>query len=135
MQARSKFSPRAYPHLTSLRSLMPPEMLDNINGRDENGYGPPDVWIPLLDPPPRDIDILSIVERSSDYAPIVAPTAFVFCHDEQAQQESAHPYCRYDREMVFFVGESRGIDFAMAATLDSFCSRGPAQTCLFMTRS
>ena len=80
LQARSEFTPRAYPHLSSLRSLMPPEMLDHINGRDENVYGPPDVRIPSLDPPPGDIDVLSIVERGSDYAPLVVPTAFAFHH-------------------------------------------------------
>jgi hypothetical protein len=75
LQARSEFTPRAYPHLTSLRSLMPPEMLENINLRDENVYSPPDVRIPLLDPPPGDIDVLSIVENGSEYTPLLAPTA------------------------------------------------------------
>ena len=129
LQARSEFTLRAYPHLTSLRSLMPPEMLDNINGRDENGYGPPDVRIPLLEPPPEDIDVLSIVERGSDYVPLFAPTAFAFYHN-------ASPGISKSTSIESGKGislESR--EEFCDGTLYSFCSQGPAQTCLFMTRS
>jgi hypothetical protein len=124
LQARSEFTPRAYPHLTSLRSLMPPEMLENINLRDENVYFPPDVRIPLFDPPPGDIDVLSIVENGSDYAPLLAPTALAFYHDARPGIATSS-----------LIRPGKGISLETRegfcdGTLDSFCSRGPGQTCL-----
>jgi hypothetical protein len=124
-QARSEFTPRAYPHLTSLRSLMPPEMLENINRGQENVYGPPDVRIPILDPPPGDLDVLVIVERGSDYTPLLAPTALAFYPD-------AHPGIKTPSSQI---RPGKGISLESRegfcdGTLDSFCSRGPDQTCL-----
>ena len=78
--------------------------------------------IPLLDPPPGDIDVLSIVERGSNYAPLVAPTAFALYHD-------ASPGISTSTSIEPGKGTSlESREGFCDGTLDSFCRQGPAQT-------
>lgn len=71
MNARTEFTPRANPELTSIRSIMKDGhgMIGNL----PNEYDPPDtVDIPHAHPPPEAFDALSVIELGVDFAPNVA---------------------------------------------------------------
>jgi hypothetical protein len=126
LHARSEFTPHAYPNLTSLRSLMPPEMLEHINLQDENVYGPPDVRIPLFDPHRRGVlTSCRLWKNGSDYAPLLAPTAFAFYHDAMRPGITTSLWMRPGKGISLKTREG-----FCDGTVDSFCRGGPGQTCL-----
>jgi hypothetical protein len=95
---------------------MPSEMLENINRRDGNVFGPQDVRIPLLNPPPGDIDVLFIVESGSEYSPRLAPTALAFI---SRRKSSSQEHIIMDTR----TGKGISLEAREGLCIPSFCSR------------
>lgn len=125
MKARTEFTPRAFPSLTNIRTLMPPSMRAEINDGEPNAYEPPDVFNPSLHPPEGEVDVLSIVEAGVPFVPILAPTWNTKFYK---QPTFSHPP---------MVPPGKGINLATVSgdeycdgSLDSWCSRGESEPCL-----
>lgn len=72
-QARTEFTPRAYPSHSHIRSLLPPEQRELVGTPAKNAYNPPDVFNPNLHPPKGAIDVLSIVEQGVPFQSVHVP--------------------------------------------------------------
>ena len=124
-QARSEFTPRAYPHLTNIRSIMPKEMLANLPPPEEPIYNPPDIFNPYLHPPPGEVDVLSIVENGLEFLPVLDPShAEEFYQSTSTITELYHTPGKGIYPSVYV-----GSDYC-DGTLDSWCDRGADNTCM-----
>lgn len=125
LKARTEFTPRAYPAFTSIRTLMPPEMLAQINDPLPNIYDPPDVFNPSLHPPEGDVDVLSIVEAGVPFPSILAPS---YAQRVYAQPKFAKPpQVPVGKGIVL---ETKAGDEFCDGSLHSFCNRGEDNSCL-----
>lgn len=125
MQTRTEFTPRAYPPLTNLRNLMPPEQAGLINPAEHNLYNPPDVFNPALHPPEGAVDVLSIVEAGIDFGSILSP-----CHVDEFYKKP-----KFESPPKVPIGkgislETKAGDDFCDGSVDSFCSKGADQNCL-----
>jgi hypothetical protein len=125
MKARTEFTPRAFAGLTSIRTLMPPEMREHINEAPQNIYHPPDVFNPSLHPPAGEIDVLSIVEAGVPFQSILAPTWAEDVYKTPTFSKPPHVPIGKGIEL-----DTRSGDEFCDGSLDSFCSRGKDDTCL-----
>jgi hypothetical protein len=125
MKARTEFTPRAYPSLSSIRTLMPPEMLQQINPSDKNIYEGPDIFNPSLHPPKGAVDVLSIVEAGPTFQPVLVPQyAHAFYKKPKFETRPKVPVGK-----GVFLDTYAG-DYYCDGTVDSWCDRGNDQSCL-----
>ena len=129
IQSRTAFTPRAYPDMTSLFTIMPPAMQQEIERDLQNCYQPPDVYIPTFDPPPDAINVLSVVEAGTEFGDLQkpryhdgfypVPDSFLISGNIEVGKGIS-----YDEHSGFCDG-----------SLDSFCNRGPEQPCLLRSHN
>jgi hypothetical protein len=67
LQARSEFTPRYNPAMTSIRSIIKKGVF--VPKAPKNVYDPPEPHMDLFDAPYPHVDVLSIVENGIDYVP------------------------------------------------------------------
>jgi hypothetical protein len=125
MKGRTEFTPRAYPSMSSIRSLMSQEMLLHIDPAPDVVYNPPDVFNPSLHPPEGAIDVLSIVEAGPPFRPVLVPDYFSTFYKKP----------RFSSPPKVPVGKGVSLDAEAGdpfcdGTVDSWCSRGKHETCL-----
>ena len=72
-QARTEFTPRAFPPWTNIRNLVPPGQRALLNQPLPNAYDPPDVFNPHLHPPKGSVDVLNIVEQGVPFQSVLVP--------------------------------------------------------------
>jgi hypothetical protein len=125
MKARTEFTPRAFPSLTNIRNLMPPEMAATINPAPKNVYQPPDVFNPSLHPPVGAVDVLSIVEAGVPFRSLLAPDLATGFYKKPSF--SSPPKVPIGKGIN--LRTQAGDDFC-DGSVDSFCDRGSDQECL-----
>jgi hypothetical protein len=131
MKGRTEFTPRAYPTKTSLRSLMPPEMLNFIDPPEENVYEPPDVFNPALHPRDEDaVDVLSIVEAGPLFQPVLKPDYATRYYKQPTF--AVRPKVPVGKGVTL---DTRAGDHLCDGTLDSWCDRGTNQACLLQAHN
>jgi hypothetical protein len=123
-QARTEFTPRAYPSLSNIRTLMPPEMVAAIPPPEKNIYDAPDVFNPALHPPPGEIDVLNIVEAGVDFKSTLNPDYTFFYKKPTFAKPPSLPIGKGIK-----LRTPAGDDFC-DGSVDSFCNRGATSTCL-----
>eukprot|EP00980_Cylindrotheca_fusiformis_P008142 scaffold1727_cov133-Cylindrotheca_fusiformis.AAC.45 len=123
-QARTEFTPRAYPAYTNLRTLMHPDMRAEINEPAKNFYNPPDVFNPALHPPPSAVDVLAIVEAGVDFKPVLVPDYTGFYKTPTFSKPPSVPVGKGNR-----LSTLAGDEFC-DGTVDSFCDRRKGNHCL-----
>lgn len=123
-QARTEFTPRAYASFTNIRTLMPPEMLENINAAQKSEYSPPDVFNWRLYPPDGEIDVVNVLESGPEFKAVMAPSYLDFYDSTTAVTPSSIP-------------PGKGVQLSTQANddecdglIDSFCNRGSNNNCL-----
>jgi hypothetical protein len=124
-QSRTEFTPRAFPSLTNIRSLMHPDMRVNVNDASPNMYEPPDVFNPSLNPPEGEIDVLSIVELGVSFRPMLAPK----------YAEGVYKKPSFSEPPQVTVGKGTLLQTAAGddycdGSLHSWCKRGYNENCL-----
>jgi hypothetical protein len=125
MKARTEFTPRAYASSSSIRTLMHPEMLQQINPSEKSVYEGPDVFNPSLHPPKGAVDVLSVVEAGPSFLPVLVPQySFDFYKKPKFETQPKVPVGK-----GVFLDTYAG-DYFCDGTLDSWCDRGHDQTCL-----
>mmetsp|Transcript_39931 Transcript_39931/g.96377 ORF Transcript_39931/g.96377 Transcript_39931/m.96377 type:complete len:658 (+) Transcript_39931:231-2204(+) len=125
MQARTEFTPRAYPSLSSIRSLMSPSMIQYVDSAEPNIYDPPDVFNPSLYPPEDAVDVLSIVEAGPTFEPILNPDYHSLFYKKPT----------FSKPPLVPIGKGVSLetvagDVSCDGTLYSWCNRGLSQECL-----
>ena len=125
VKARTEFTPRAYPSLSNIRTLMHPDMAELVPGPDRPLYEPPEQFNPDLHPPPGAIDVLNIVEAGVDFKSTLNPD---YAKDYYKTPSFAN------RPNIPF-GKGVGLstmagDEYCDGTADSFCGKGPKDACL-----
>eukprot|EP00934_Nitzschia_sp_Nitz4_P005318 Nitzschia sp. Nitz4//scaffold398_size17708//4157//6632//NITZ4_008802-RA/size17708-augustus-gene-0.22-mRNA-1//1//CDS//3329550300//5308//frame0 len=123
MQGRTEFTPRAYPSLTNIRTLMHPGHVSLMNAPPETIYQPPDVFNPALHPPLEAVDVLNIVENGIDFESI--PVTDYTSHYAQPSIESLPSRPFYAASLDTYAGEDR-----CDGTVDSWCQRSADNPCL-----
>lgn len=125
VKARTEFTPRAYPSMSSIRTLMPPEMAKSVPQPDKPLYEPPEVFIKELHPPSGVLDLLNIVEAGTDFQSTLNPDyAYEYYKKPIFENQSKIPF-----------GKGVGLitkagDQYCDGTADSFCGKGPDDNCL-----
>ena len=130
VKARTEFTPRAYPSMSNIRSLMHPDMALLVPESDRPLYEPPELFNADLHPPPGAIDVLNIVEAGVDFKSSLNP--------EYASQYYKTPKFTKSPKIPF----GRGVGLSAIAgdeycdgSADSFCGKGPNDTCLLDGRN
>jgi hypothetical protein len=124
-QGRTEFTPRAYPSLTNIRNLMPPELAANIGDAWPPAYDPPDVFNPYLNPPPDAVDVLSIIEAGVEFRSNLNPS--------YAEKFYKKPTFAEPPKVERGKGISKDVksgDYYCDGSLDSFCGRSRGSGCL-----
>ncbi|KAG7347364.1 hypothetical protein IV203_016069 [Nitzschia inconspicua] len=127
MKARTEFTPRAYASLSSIRTLMPPEMLRQVNPSENSVYEGPDVFNPSLHPPKGAVDVLSIVETGPPFRPVLVP--------QYALDYYKKPLFETPPKVPVGKGvylDTHASDYFCDGTVDSWCDRGKDQPCLLL---
>ena len=126
-KARTEFTPRAYPSVSSLRSIMPPEMQANLPMEREAKavYEPPDVYNPTLHPPPGEVDVLSIVEGGLDFEAVNDPVYEDF-YDPVTNHS---PLSQVPAKGLGWTTWKANVD-QCDGSVDSWCGRGRDDNCL-----
>lgn len=126
VKARTEFTPRAYPALSNIRSLMHPEMAALVPTPDRPLYDPPELFNADLHPPPGEIDVLNIVEAGVDFKSTLNP-------DYAHQYYKTPDFAKKTSNIPF----GKGVGLSTVAgdeycdgSADSFCQKGPHDTCL-----
>jgi hypothetical protein len=125
VKARTEFTPRAYPSMSNIRTLMRPEMAKLVPEPDPPLYEPPEKFNQDLHPPPGAIDLLNIVEAGVDFRSTLNP------------DYSADYYKKptFANEAKIPLGKGVGLvtkagDQYCDGTVDSFCGKGSDENCL-----
>jgi hypothetical protein len=125
LKSRTEFTPRAFPSLSNIRTLMPPEMLQHVNPSDKSLYDGPDVFNPALHPQKDAVDVLSIVEAGPGFHPVLVPGyAFEYYKKPKFEDPPKVPVGKG----VFL--STYADDHYCDGTVDSWCNRGKDSTCL-----
>ena len=122
MKARTEFTPRSNPDQTSIRSLMPPAQLKELNDPPANLYTGPDIFNPNLHPPVGAVDVLNIVEAGVDFAPNLVPDYLQYINTPQFAKSPSVP-----------VGKGHYLDTYAGVcdgSVDSWCKRSADTDCL-----
>lgn len=125
VKARTEFTPRAYPSLSSIRTLMPPGMAEKVPTPDAPLYQPPENFIQDLHPPPGSLDLLNIIEAGVDFRSTLNPD---YSAEHYKQPTFADP-----SDIPFGKGIgliSKAGDEYCDGTADSFCGKGAEEVCL-----
>jgi hypothetical protein len=127
VKGRTEFTPRAYPTLSSVRSLMPLEMAQSIPESDRPLYNPPERFNPDLHPPPGSIDVVNILEAGVPFKPILNPD----------YGSSYYKKPSFAKPPKMPVGKGVGLvtkagDEYCDGTIYSFCDKGPSNNCLLL---
>lgn len=125
MQARTEFTPRAFASLSSIRTLMPPQMLQEINPSEHSVYEGPDIFNPSLHPPKGAVDVLSIVEAGPPFQPVLVPQ-YAFDYYQKPKFDSP-PKVPVGKGVYL---DTYAGDYYCDGTVDSWCDRGKGQSCL-----
>ena len=125
LKSRTEFTPRAHASLSSIRTLMPPEMLKNVNPSEKSVYDGPDVFNKALHPKKGAVDVLSIVEAGPAFQPVLVP-GYAFDYYTKP---------KFDAPPKVSVGKGVYLstyagDHFCDGTVDSWCNRGKSSTCL-----
>lgn len=125
VKGRTEFTPRAFPSLSNIRSLMPPEMAANVPESARPLYNPPEQFIPELHPPPGAVDVLNIVEAGIDFKSTLNPDYAVAYYKKPT----------FEKPSSFTFGKGIGLysragDEFCDGTADAFCGKGPEDNCL-----
>jgi hypothetical protein len=125
VKARTEFTPRAYPSLSNIRTLMHPEMAALVPDPARPLYEPPELFNPDVHPPPGEVDVLNIVEAGVDFKSTLNP--------DYAKDYYKIP--TFDNTPKIPFGKGVGLstkagDEYCDGTADSFCGKGPQDTCL-----
>ena len=125
VKARTEFTPRAYPALSNIRSLMHPDMATLVPTSDRPLYEPPELFNSDLHPPPGAIDVLNIVEAGVDFVPTLNPDYVNSYYNVPKFAETPK------------ISFGRGVGLSTVAgdeycdgSADSFCKKGSSDTCL-----
>lgn len=127
VKGRTEFTPRAYPTLSSIRSLMPPAMAQTIPESERPLYSPPEQFNPDLHPPPGAIDVLNILEAGVDFKSVLNP--------EYASSYYKKPTFANPPKMPFGKGvglSTKAGDEFCDGTIYSFCDKGSSNNCLLL---
>jgi hypothetical protein len=125
VKARTEFTPRAYPSLSNIRTLMAPEMVSTIPQPERPIYEPPEVFNQDLHPPAGAVDVLNIVEAGVDFRSTLNP--------DYATNYYKKPKFAAPNKMPYGKGvgiDQRAGDNYCDGSVDSFCGKGPKDTCL-----
>lgn len=125
LQARTEFTPRAYPSSTNLRTIMPPEMLEYMDTADGIAYQGRDVFNPVLHPPEGEVDVLSIVEAGVDFKPVMLPDYSSFY---KIPSNSKPPFDTIGRGNK--LATVAGDDYCDGTVDSSSCNRSRNNSCL-----
>jgi hypothetical protein len=127
VKGRTEFTARAYPTLSNIRTLMPPELAQTIPESERPLYNPPEVFNPDLHPPPGAIDVLNILEAGVDFRSVLNP--------EYATAYYKKPTFANPPKMPPGKGVSLSTvpgDEYCDGTLYSFCGKGRGNNCLLL---
>ncbi|KAG7348320.1 hypothetical protein IV203_017025 [Nitzschia inconspicua] len=125
VKARTEFTPRAYPSLSNIRTLMPPDMAKLVPQPDAPLYDPPENFIKDLHPPAGALDLLNIVEAGVDFRSTLNP--------DYSAEHYKKPTFSSPATMPFGKGVgliSKAGDQFCDGTADSFCGKGALDDCL-----
>mmetsp|Transcript_27829 Transcript_27829/g.77976 ORF Transcript_27829/g.77976 Transcript_27829/m.77976 type:complete len:879 (+) Transcript_27829:229-2865(+) len=122
MKARSEWSPRPYPDLTSMRSIMPKEQVDLIDPPPPVSYQS-DVFNPVLHPPPGEVDVLNIVANGPEFREVLKPHYESYYYNKVAGLDKPKQKPGKGHILTHPSGICDG-------TLDSFCKRDAKNDCL-----
>jgi hypothetical protein len=122
IKGRTEFTPRAFPDHASIRSLMPPSQANEINNPPPVVYNPPDIFNPNLHPPAHTIDVLNIVEAGVDFRANLLPDYSHYLKKPKFEKAPTVPVGK-GHYLNTYAGFCDG-------SVDSFCRRGAAETCL-----
>ena len=137
LQARTGFTPRSYPHQSSIRSILTLEMAAKVPLSKPNVYDAPDVFNPALHPPRGEVDVLSIVENglqfrstlSPSYADFYVPTTTsVRGRSCEGNDGSSITSCQEPGDGITVLAYPG--DHLCDGTVNSFCNRGVDNNCL-----
>lgn len=125
VKARTEFTPRAYPSLSNIRTLMPPGMKEMVPEPDRPLYDPPEKFISDLHPPAGAIDVLNIVEAGVDFQSTLNPD---YAEDYYKKPTFASP-SKLSYGKGIGLSTQAGDDYC-DGTAESFCNKGPNSKCL-----
>lgn len=125
IKARTEFTLRAYASISSIRTLMPPAMLKNINPSESSVYDGPDVFNPSLHPPPGAVNVLSIVEAGPTFQAVLVPQYSRDYYKKPKFKDATKVPVGKGAYLDTYVG-----DYYCDGSVDSWCDRGEGQACL-----
>jgi hypothetical protein len=125
VKSRSEYTPRAYPSLTTLHTLMPVEMLATLPEYPApTVYDPPEQFNPDLHPPPGSVDVLNIVEAGVDFKSTLNPDYTTNSYKRPKFVESIK--MPVGKDFSFYHPNPGYCD----GSVDSFCRKGKDEKCL-----
>jgi hypothetical protein len=127
VKGRTEYTPRAYPSLSNIRSLMPPVLAESVGESERPLYYPPAGFNPDLHPPPGSIDVLNILEAGVDFKSVLNP-------------DYATPYYKkptFANPPKMPPGTGIGLvstpgDELCDGTIYSWCGKGAGNNCLLL---
>ena len=125
LQGRTEFTPRAFPALTTIRTLLPPEQRTELGPPPPNAFDPPDVFNPYLHPPKGAIDVLNILEQGVPFEPVLVP-----------DYTSIYKMPQFTQPPIMPLGKGLGLksksgDLFCNGSATSFCARGEGDCILY----
>jgi hypothetical protein len=124
IQARTQFTPRAFPSWTNIVDILSPEQQSLLNAPGKNVYDAPDVFNPHLHPPKGSVDVLNIVEGGIPFESVLVPD---YTGVYKMPSFPAKPRLPVGKGLVLF---TKAGDPFCDGSADSFCSRGATDGCL-----
>lgn len=122
LKGRTEFTPRAYPDHSSIRSLMPESMMNELNPHPALLYQPPDVFNPNLHPPKGAVDVLNIVEAGVDFTDNLIPDYTAFYPKPKFQKPPTQSPGK-GHQLLTYAGFCDG-------SVDSWCQKSADNSCL-----
>jgi hypothetical protein len=131
VQGRTEFTPRAYPDLTNIRTLMPPNQLEQINSPPSVVYTS-DVFIEYLHPPYGAIDVLNIVEAGD--VPFLDNLVPDYTHYYRMPkfETKQHNNKVINPGKGYYLSQNAGF---CDGSVDSWCNKGNGNDCLLYSHN
>jgi len=123
IQARTEFTPRAFPDFSNIRTLMPPAQLKHINSPPKSTYEAPDVFNKALHPPAGAIDVLNIIEAGVPYTSVLVPDYTHFYQKPKFEKDKKISPAGKGYYLDTFAGFCDG-------SVDSWCKRQGGNECM-----
>ena len=105
---------------------MTKEMANAVGTSDRPVYRPPDIFNPYLHPPSGEVDVLKVVELGTDFQPVLDMD--YSNHYQVTRIREPREY--FQRPGDLFKLDTRACDDFCDGTVDSWCDRGPKNSCL-----